>query len=418
MRRDEARETGRQVGTELDDLTVLVRDVHKAVARRLFGMLGDVGVPVRVVHDGIAAIAYGSTRLGVRVLPPAVGLAASTRIERAAPSAHDVRKTRWFLGAVNGFRGDRFAVTRRTLAPRMCMRTHDGEFRRIPQNIAHDCGSAATNRIVVFVHGLCENDLSWWLGAERNWGDPSVTFGSKLRDDAGWTPVYVYYNSGLHISANGRELADQLERLVDAWPVPVEEIALVGHSMGGLVVRSAAHQADEARQRWVRSLKHVVGLGAPHLGAPLEQFVSRGTYRMAKLPETKPFADWLNKRSVGVKDLRYGAVLEADWTGFDPDTCIDDRCTDATLLPGVMYSVASATMSKRPDGRFAHDLLVAHGSAHGTGPTRTIAFDADRMFHLGGKTHFALLNDPLVYEQLRAWLATPAAAAAAAAATA
>lgn len=136
---------------------------------------------------------------------------------------------------------------------------------------------------------------------------------------------------------------------------------------------------------------------------------------MSQLPETKPFADWLNKRSVGIKDLRFGAVLEADWTGFDPDTCIDDRCTEATLLPGVMYSMASATLSKNPEGRFAHDLLVAHGSAYGAGPTRSIAFDSDRMFHLGGKNHFALLNDPLVYEQLRTWLATPAVSPAASA---
>lgn len=418
MRGDEVRESGALLGSELDGVTVLIRDVHKAVSRRLFAALGTAGVPVRVLHDGVAAIAYSSTRLGVRVLPPVVGAGVAALREPASPSAHDAHKGRWVLGALNGFRGDTLAVTRRTLAPRMRMRTHDGEFRRIPQNIAHDVGSGATNRIVVFVHGLCENDLSWWLGAQRHWGDRSVTFGSKLRDEDGWTPLYVFYNSGLHISANGRELAEQLEKLVEAWPVRVDEIALVGHSMGGLVVRSAAHQADELQQRWVRSLKHVVGLGAPHLGAPLERFVSRGTYRMSKLPETKPVADWLNKRSVGIKDLRYGAVLEADWADFDPDACIDDRCTEATLLPGVLYSAASATLSKRQDGLFAHDLLVAHGSAHGIGTTRSIAFDADRVFHVGGKHHFDLLNDPLVYEQLRTWLATSAASPVAAAASA
>jgi hypothetical protein len=277
MRRDEVRAAGALLGTELDGVTVLVRDVHSALARRVFGALGSAGRPARLLHDGIAAVAYSSTRVGVRVLPPVVGAGVAALREETEPSAHDVPATRWGLGALNGFRGDTLAVTRRPLAPRMRMRTHEGTFRRIPQNVAHDAGAGATGRIVVFLHGLCENDLSWWLGAQRHWGDPSVTFGSKLRADDGWTPIYVCYNSGLHISANGLELALQLEKLVEAWPARVEEIALVGHSMGGLVVRSAAHQADEKDHRWVRSLKHIVGLGAPHLGAPLERFVSRST---------------------------------------------------------------------------------------------------------------------------------------------
>jgi pimeloyl-ACP methyl ester carboxylesterase len=295
----------------------------------------------------------------------------------------------------------------------MRMRTHDGPLRRIAPNLAFDAGAKATGRIVVFVHGLCETDLCWWFGAARHWDDPRVTFGSKLRDDDGWTPLYVNYNSGLHISDNGRELSEQLETLVETWPVPVDEIALVGHSMGGLIARSAAHQADESHQSWVRSLTHIVGLGAPHLGAPLERLVSRGTYAMSRLPETKPFADWLNRRSVGIKDLRYGAILEADWQGFDPDTCLDDRCTDATLLPGVLYSVASATLSTNPEGFWAQDLLVQHASAHGIGPTRSIPFDPERSLHLGGKNHFDLLGDPLVYAKLREWLSTRAAAPAA-----
>jgi pimeloyl-ACP methyl ester carboxylesterase len=248
--------------------------------------------------------------------------------------------------------------------------------------------------------------LCWSYAAEKRWGDRTCTYGSKLRDDDGWTPLYANYNTGVHISENARELSDMIDELVEAWPVPVTEIALVGHSLGGLVARSAAHQASEQGYRWVQPLRHIVGLGTPHLGAPLERFANWGTHRLARLPETRPFAEWLNRRSVGIKDLRYGALVEADWLDHDPDELLTDHCTEAVLLPGVVYSMACATLSRQPEGWLAHDLLVQHTSAHGIGKVRSIPFEEDRSFHLGGrKHHFDLLADHTVYETLRGWLA-------------
>jgi pimeloyl-ACP methyl ester carboxylesterase len=412
MQRDEARDTGALLGTALGEVSEIVRDVHRAVSGRLFGLLGKRAAPVKLIHDGVSTIAYSSTRLGVRALPAVVGAAVAELRPPSADSVHGSPRGHFVLNALNGFWGDRLVDQRASLAPGLSMRTHDGELRRLPANLLHDVNGRATwgsprlrGRIVVFVHGLCENDRFWWFGAEKHHGDPRVTYGSMLRDELGWTPLYVSYNSGLHISANGRELADQLETIVSGWPVPVEEIAIVGHSMGGLVASSTAHQAAGLGQAWVGSLRHIVGLGAPHHGAPLERFVNAGTHAMNRLPETRPLAIWLNRRSVGIKDLRYGAVVEDDWWGIDPDERLVDRCTPSTLLPGVTYSAASATLSRRADGLFAHDLLVQHRSAHGIHPTRRIAFEDDRVFHMGRKTHFDLLNDPLVHAQLRAWLA-------------
>lgn len=411
---DETRDAGALLGTALGELAEAARDVHRAVAGRVFGLLGKPAEPVRLIHDGIAAAAYTSARLGARAVPAAIGAATAELRAPSGQSLHATARGHFVLSALNGFWGDRLAEQRASLAAPMCLRSHDGPLRRLPANVVHDVGTEATDRIVVFLHGLCENERFWWFGAEKHWGDSGVTYGSLLRDERGWTPLYLSYNSGLHISANGRELAEHLEALLAAWPVPVREIALVGHSMGGLVARSAACQGDERSQSWVTVLRHVVGLGAPHLGAPLERFVCTGTHRLARLPETRPFATWLNRRSAGIKDLRYGAVVEQDWFGVDPDDR-QDRCTPATLLPGVAYSVAAATLSRKPSGPLAHDLLVAHGSAHGTGRTRRIEFEVDRTFHIGRKHHFDLLGDPAVYEQLRAWLAGADGAAPAAA---
>ncbi|MDT4917136.1 MAG: hypothetical protein QOH89_1836 [Pseudonocardiales bacterium] len=408
MRADEVRDTGSLAGTALGELAEMAHGVHTAVADRLFGLAGEPGRPIRLVHDGIAAIAYGSTKLGVKYLPPVLGVLASTRVDPAAESAHDVPRGRFLLGAVNGFWGDRISERQPALAPQMRMRLHNGPLRRVPGNLAADAeaSDSATGRLVVFLHGLCETDLCWSFAAEKRWGDGTCTYGSRLRDDDGWTPIYVNFNTGFRVSDNGRELAEQMAELVQNWPVPVTEIALVGHSLGGLVARSAAHQADVHGYSWLEPLRHIVGLGTPHLGAPLERFANWGTHRLARLPETRPFAAWLNQRSVGIKDMRYGALLEDDWVGFDPDELLTDRCTPATLLPGVAYSVASATLSREPHGLFATDLLVQHGSAHGVGKVRSIPFDRERTFHLGGrKHHFDLLADSLVYDQLRRWLA-------------
>ncbi|MFN2519375.1 MAG: esterase/lipase family protein [Jatrophihabitantaceae bacterium] len=405
MRGDEVRDTAALLGTALGELADVAAAVHHSLAERVFGLLGAPGAPVRAMHDAIAGVAYGSARLGVRVVPSAAGGVASAMRSPEAQSALDAARGRFAFGAINGFWGDRLAEQLPSLAPPMRLRTHEGRLRRAPVNVVHDVGAAATGRVVVFLHGLCESDLSWWLGAEKHWGERNVTYGSLLRDADGWTPLYLSYNSGLHISANGRELADQLETLATSWPVPLTEIALVGHSMGGLVARSAGHQGTEFGHAWVSALRHIVGLGVPHLGAPLERFVNAGTHALDRLPETRPFATWLNRRSVGIKDLRYGAVLEADWVGVDPDERLRDRCTPATLLPGVAYSCVSATLSRNPHGILAHDLLVAHSSSTGAGRTRRIEFDPQRSFHLGRKHHFALLGDPLVYDQLRHWLA-------------
>lgn len=407
MRADEMRDAGQLAGTELGQLTDLVRDIHLTTMGRLLGLAGRPGQGIRLVHDGISAIAYGSTKLGVKYLPPVAGFVAGAFADPTAESAHDRPGARAVIGAISGFRGDHMDEHQPALAPQMRLRLHGGRLRRVPANLVDDAAQSriATGRLVVFSHGLCETDLCWSFAAEKRWGDRTVTYGSLLRDDDGWTPLYLNFNTGLHISANGLELAELLEDLVAQWPVEVTEIALVGHSLGGLVMRSAAHQGEALGHAWVRPLRHIVGLGTPHLGAPLERFANWGTHRLARLPETRPFADWLNKRSVGIKDLRHGALLEEDWLGFDPEDHLD-HVTPATLLPGVAYSMASATLSREPEGVFAHDLLVQHSSAHGVGKVRSIPFEPDRSFHLGGrKHHFDLLADSLVYEQLRGWLA-------------
>jgi pimeloyl-ACP methyl ester carboxylesterase len=251
----------------------------------------------------------------------------------------------------------------------------------------------------VFVHGLCETDEAWQLGSER-------PYGARLRDELGYTPLYLRYNTGLRISDNGRRLAELLDEVVREWPLAVEEIALVGHSMGGLVARSACHYGGA----WCRSARHVFCLGSPHLGAPLERGANALGYALNRLPETRPVAKLVNGRSVGIKDLRFGSCVEEDWCDCDPDEFLRDRCTEVPFLDCATYYFVGATLSSRKES-LVGDLLVQFPSASGNGKKRRIPFEVDKGMHLPRANHLQLLNHPAVYEQLVSWLSAAAGSA-------
>jgi pimeloyl-ACP methyl ester carboxylesterase len=223
--------------------------------------------------------------------------------------------------------------------------------------------------------------------------------------------VYLRYNTGLHISDNGRSLDSLLDELVAAWPEPVQDVVLVGHSMGGLVARSALHQAGGGTPEahgWTSLVRDTVTLGTPHLGAPLERGVHRLAGLLARVPETRPLAALLALRSVGIKDLRHGTLVEADWSGRDLDATGAAAHTHVPLSDGARHFVVLATLTRDPAARTAAlfgDLLVPPRSASGdTGDDDRLAFPPDHVHRIGGLNHLDLLNHPLVYEQIHRWL--------------
>ena len=219
---------------------------------------------------------------------------------------------------------------------------------------------------------------------------------------------HVRYNTGRHISENGRSLSELLEALVAAWPVEVERIALVGHSMGGLVSRSACHYASAEGARWVGLVRHVVSLGTPHMGAPLEQAVHVLTAGFGLAPEVRPFGGFLRRRSAGIRDLRHGSLVDEDWEARDPDALKAAALTEVPLLEGADHCFVAATITRsrrHPLGRLLGDVLVLEASASGRSRDRHLPFKEEHGMHLGGAHHLALLNHPEVYERLRAWLA-------------
>jgi pimeloyl-ACP methyl ester carboxylesterase len=378
-RRHELRGLGDLLAQGLGETTTRIHELHEAIATRVFTRLGPAGAPVRLLHDGISAGAYGAVGLVGGAITRLVGTAAAIARPQDADALSRTAAGAFGIAATSGLIGDRLEREGNALAVRMTLR--------------HEAGDNPTPKLAVFVHGLCETDDSWGLGAHKQGG---ATYGSRLRADLGFTPVYVRYNTGLPIGDNGRRLNAMLEDVVRDWPVEVEEIALVGHSMGGLVARSAAHHAQAAGHGWVALVKHVFCLGTPHLGAPLEQLVARAAPVLARLPETRPVAKVLEARSAGIRDLHDGFFSE-------------DR-TDIPFLEHAQHYAIGATLTRDADSRLAGivgDLLVLYPSSSGRGRpggSRSIPFPIENGHHVGGINHFALLNHPAVYEQIRMWL--------------
>ena len=406
MRHEEIRDTGVIASDALAGGVRLVEDVHMAVAERVFRRVGDAGHPARAVHDAITTMVYGTVRGAHRVLPRV----AATIVTTAVPSVRSIHHSPQGLAvvaAVNGLWGDRIAARAPTLAIPMSIRLDGSDL--VPT--AGDVGAAVahpTSRLAVFVHGLCETDRSWMRPSPDTASAASATYGDRLRRDLGYTPLLVRYNTGLHVSDNGRALALLLERIVEAWPLAVQEVVLVGHSMGGLVARSACHYGALDGSTWAALVRHVVSLGTPHLGAPLEKATNVAGWALACWPESVPFARVLTARSAGVKDLRFGAVIDEDWLGHDPDEFLRDRCREVPFLPNAHYYFVGATIGQDPAGlagRVLGDLLVRLPSASGDGRHRRIPFEIDHGHHLTGVNHFDLLNHRAVYDQLHQWLA-------------
>jgi pimeloyl-ACP methyl ester carboxylesterase len=218
--------------------------------------------------------------------------------------------------------------------------------------------------------------------------------------------VYLRYNTGLHVSDNGRALARLLEDLVRGWPAGVEELVLVGHSMGGLVARSACHYGEAEGMRFTDSVRHVFCLGTPHLGADLEKGANTLSWALSRLPETRGMARLLNARSVGIKDLRFGSCVEEDWCDCDVDEFMQDRCQEVPFLPDAHYYFVCSNLYRGRFGALLGDLLVRVPSAsgRGSGKGRRIPFEVDNGHEMTGLNHFDLLGHPAVYEQLRTWI--------------
>ena len=385
--------------------TDLVEAVHAAIAHPpvLFGRRAPAAArgPARTVYRGVRGI--------TRVVGAGIDRVLATAAPLLPADARSPGREAW-IAALNGVLGDHLHASGNPLAIRMQFR-RDG----VPLPLTRAALAArmadASGRLLVQVHGLCMNDLQWTRASGHD-------HGAALARAHGLTAVHLHYNSGLRVSHNGRDFASLLAQLVRAWPVPVQEITVLCHSMGGLVARSALEHALRRRLAWARLPLRIVFLGTPHHGAPLERAGSWADLLVGLSPYSAPFARLGQWRSAGIRDLRHGNVRERDWRAH-PRHAITDTRTPLPLPAGVRAFAIAASRSASRDGcasveqaRARHhgmrgDGLVPIASALGqhADPAFDLGFPPEHRWIAHGTSHLQLLHSDAVYGRLAAWLA-------------
>lgn len=372
--------------------TDLVEAMHATIAS-LSLPLGSGRTRTRGITGGVYGAIRGVTgllRQGVDASLRGIATLAGTESAMSDPREDAA------LAALNGVLGDHLEATGNPLAIPMQLRRAG-----VPLTLTREALVAALPqagpRLLVQVHGLCMNDHQWcWKGHDH---------GALLEADHGYTAVQLVYNSGRHVSQNGRELAELLETLVAQWPVPVGELVLLGHSMGGLVSRSAVHYGRAEARRWTGRLTGLVFLGTPHHGAPAERIGSLVQRVIDASPYSAPIGRIATLRSAGITDLRHGNLIDADWDGHDRFDRADRRLAHALPVGVHCYAVA-ATKSPPEAAKRSGDGLVPVASALGQhrDPARDLGFAADRQLLIHRANHWDLLCRPEVAEALGRWL--------------
>ena len=400
----------RGVGRLTIDAITGVTDLVEAVHANVIGLPGLLGTATATNTRGIPGTVYRSVRGVTRLVGSGVDLVLAglaPLLDRAMP----IPQREAVLAALNGVLGDHLAATGNPLAIRMRLR-HAGEALVLDRKSLAHMLPQASPRVMVFVHGLCMNDLQWNYGGRDR--------GTALAEDLGYTPVHLHYNTGLPVSDNARAFSGVLQQLVEAWPVSVQDIVIVGHSMGGLVARGACVVAQQDGHAWLSRLRKQVFLGTPHHGAPLERVGSWVDLLIGASPYTAPFARLGRIRSAGIRDLRHGNIRDDDTparNGLDQgrrdregDAHRDSRVPSPLPAHVRAYAVAATTQAPRAgadvDG-LRGDGLVRIASAFGQHPDRrfTLRIPAARRMLAYRTNHLDLLGSAEVYARLRRWLA-------------
>jgi pimeloyl-ACP methyl ester carboxylesterase len=375
------------------EITQVVEDMHRTIASGP----SILGRPL----SGPAALLTSLVYKPIRKIAELVGVGLDVVIGELAPFLGESSpgpERDAVLAALNGVLGDYLAEVKNPLAIEMTFRIGGSALDLDSASLA-EAVPEAKDKLLILVHGSSMND--------RQWHRKGHDHGAALALEFGFSPVYLHYNSGRHVSTNGREFAALLDKLVNAWPTPVREIAIVGHSMGGLVARSACHLVDRESSAWLPKLRRLVCLGTPHHGAPLERGGRLLHLVLGVSAYSAPIGRLARIRSAGVTDLRFGNILDEHWEGRDRFVDAGDVRRGLSLPEGVDCFAIAGTLSKTMSKRLSSDGLVPVDSALGRHQRADLrlAFPEARQWISLSTDHLGLLDRREVFEKLRTWFA-------------
>ena len=389
-------------------ITDLVEEMHGAISGLALPLVGKnakarktrgiTGLVYRSVRGITGVVNWGIERsLDVAQMPavskalaPATKqLAAKLKLKSAEPYRETVK------AAANGVLGDKLAALRNPLAIQM-------QFRQ--RGLPLQASTIASGKLLILAHGLCMNDLQWLRDGHDH--------GAMLAEQFGYEPIYLHYNTGRKIAENGADFAELIERTLQDWPVPITELVIIGHSMGGLLARSACHQALLSKHAWVKKLSKLITLGTPHAGAPLERAGRGIDFVLGMSPYTAPFARLGLVRSAGIQGLRDGAVTPAGELPLFPKhvKLYTLACTKqkAPALPQKVPALKDKTDLAAPLRRLLGDGLVTVKSALASEDKPALGLPlripASRQAVVYETDHFEMLGSQSVAKHLLRWL--------------
>ena len=375
------------------EITEIVEAIHREIILRPMGRFNDKHL--NKWQRGFTGRIYGT----IRHIMLMVGnnLASILRIYKnfivqktAQPLPDSLKK---LVNVINGVMGDHLVNNQNALAVPMMLYNKDGS----PQE------QILSGRIVIFCHGLCMSHLSWHAQENNNLGDAVHV------SQPDTTVLYLDYNTGRRISRSGHKFSQLLQDLVDDNP-DISQIDLVGHSMGGLVSRSALFYGEQERLDWIKRVGNLITLGSPHHGAVLERIGNYVQDIIAKLPFAGSLAKLGDMRSAGIIDLRHGSIRDADWQALEGRSVLPQDFRHPARLPSGIktYFVASALLETHYDSKMTDllgDSLVSVASALGEDDAEHALFVPDghkAIFY--GVNHMNLIHSRRVREQVVEWL--------------
>jgi len=385
--------------TLIIDATVSVTNIAEELNHQIIHPPYLPSNPIQQAISGVSSIVYNSIRGTTKLIGRGItGGLSQLAPERSIGISFQQKET--ILSILNGVIGDYLNREENPFAIPMQLK-YQGKGIPLQPKAIQTIYSKPNGKILLMVHGLCMDDLQW--------NKEGHDHGQRLAKAFHLSPIYLRYNSGLHISENGQHFNVLLENIVNNWPVPIEEITILAHSMGGLVTRSAYNYGTMEEKSWTKHLKKIIFLGTPHQGAPLERVGNHVDLLLDSMPYTRPFARLGKMRSAGITDLRFGLLVEKDWRDLDR---FENNIKQATMLPLPAtvdcYAIAASMEDKvslTPLEQVG-DGLVPIKSALGQheNTTQSLQFKPKNTAIFYQTNHLELLNNLEVYQKLKQYL--------------
>ncbi len=272
------------------------------------------------------------------------------------------QETGHIAAILNGLNGDILEENNDPLAIKMHFRYRNKDI-SVDKLVDYYDFNQFDGRVCILIHGLMGDEYMW----KKIKANDENKIGDWLEKNENQHVLYLRYNTGLHISENGRALSNLFEEFMNQYGNKIKQLVLIGHSMGGLLIRSAGYYADIQRQNWLERLKTIFLIGVPNKGSYLAQigFFVGHIFRKIDISHDDYIAKFMDVRSNGIKDLSFAYLTDDDWLNKNSGDLENYTVSKVRPISGVKYYLIGGILGKKNNilSSYFGDGLVGSTSA-------------------------------------------------------